>query len=100
MAKSGDKTMTKQRIFPFMVNGQFWKEIEVSEEDIKKGHTVVYVIEKADIFNNSAMTNVKRVIFQLCELAETANDYVARWFVGFWITDNRLYIEDGSLYTR
>jgi hypothetical protein len=99
--------MTDQRRFPFFVNGEFWKEVEVSEDTIKQGYCVTYAttrIEKLllDIGWNSNITKslCKNIVFRLAEMVETKGDYTARWFSGFWVFDSSLYLEDGKLYYK
>ena len=97
--------MTEQRIFPFMVNGQFWREIEVDDKILKYGRMVVPVRTETDsalydVSDPNPTAIVKHVVFQLAELGESKNNYVARWFHGFWVVDDSLYLKDEKLYLK
>jgi len=105
IAEFGRQEMTKQRIFPFIVNGKFWKELEVNEKAIREGHIVVTALTSNNDFYFSGVmpeitVKMRHVVFQLAEVTETINPYKANWFSGFWIVDDKLYIEDENLYTK
>ena len=90
--------MTEQRIFPFFVNGVFWKNMAVDEEIIKRGRIDYSVIPKE--FNKCPLTKIKQIFFQLAECAQQKNGMVANWISGFWLCDEELYIEDKHLYLK
>ena len=113
--------MTEQRIFPFFVNGEFWKTMEVSEDEIKRGEKIYHVTKRFRISKESRVyptTDLiaKKVIFSLTEVREYYPDnfplpkdcigrmlfrnYMARWFSGFWLVDKDIEIEDNRLFLR
>ena len=97
--------MTDQRIFPFFVNGVYWKKIQIDERAIKEGYFIQCVVTKPQpIFNSDEMpdmmAHMKRVLFQLVECAEQKNRMIANWTQGFWVCDDELYIEDDGLYMK
>jgi len=110
--------MTQQRIFPFFVNGQFWMEREVTEDDKWRGYISYYVASRLEAYNNpnnvfpSKTIKTKCIRFQLVEIQEYYPDnisdgsyknfknYMARWFTGFWVVDENIEICNGNLYFK
>lgn len=117
--------MTEQRIFPFFVNGQIWRTIEVDECDIQNGRKVMVVMSKLSPISDlddampEMMATSQRVCFQLAQIREyypenkpkseqeedvesykSFKNYMAEWFTGFWVCDKRLVLEDSRLYLR
>lgn len=94
--------MTDQRIFPFFVNGQFWKRIEVEAKHIKQGYYHLPVVSR-DFVVDGPMSQVvcREALFHLASImAEAKGSYRAEFFTGFWVIDPNLELEDVSLYCR
>lgn len=113
--------MTEQRYFPFFVNGQFWHDEYVNENDIKTGTAIRTFTSKFERvtkdteFDISRMMKCKRVNFRLANIREYYSDnaleafaakvskndrgylafknYMAEMIVGFWVCDKELYLE-------
>lgn len=114
--------MTSQRIFPFFVNGQFWQEIEVTEEDLRRGIKFYCVTTRPCFAERSTpdmMATMKKVMFQLAEVIEnypenkptteqergvesfkSFRNHMATWFTGFWVVDKDLYFDRQRLYLK
>jgi len=113
--------MTEQREFPFFVNGQFWKILEVTEEDIRKGYKDWVVLPEPKFITEfttekyipKVLINIYHVRFQLVEVREfypenkqdedvklfnNFRNYMAVWFTGFWVCDKNVYLKNGVLY--
>lgn len=96
--------MTRQRIFPFMLNGQFWTKREVSIESILKGEVLISVMLKLRRPKNDSLPDLhcdmKRVRFRLVGAMQQNKEYTAQWFECFWAVDDNFYLEDDRIFAR
>lgn len=79
--------------FRLYVNGNFWKNLDVRDDDIEKGYFQYHVSTKPPYVVLSVeevpdeMAMMKRVYFKKSDL-------------GFMIYDDELYLEEGNLYLK
>lgn len=96
--------MTGQRIFPFLVNGQFWRKRAVDEKLICKGEVYIPIMKNLIGYNPGilpdAHCDITRLRFKLVESAQLKNGYIAHWFECFWVVDDNVYLENGRIYMK
>lgn len=96
--------MTDQRIFPFFVNGIYWRKLAVDEQAIRQGFVLRHVTTQLTACSRlpgpETMAAMKKICFQLAECGEQQHGMVAHWVQAFWICDEELEIEDGHLYLK
>lgn len=95
--------MTGQRIFPFLVNGQFWKKMEITEEVIRRGEiyiVVMKVLSSKDLNTHQAYCNMRRIRFALVESFQEKHGYASQWFECFWVVDDDVYLDQDKIYLK
>lgn len=87
--------MTGQRIYPFIVNGQFWCKQAVDEYIIAQGEIIIPVASKMPAEKMKDWNTI-----------QAAEDYAEmkqvrfRLIEAFWLSDDEAYIEDGKIYKK
>lgn len=107
ITRNKGENMTDQRIYPFMVNGQFWKRMAVDVKCLDKGEIVIYVATKIPIVAlksdkiENKLCQSKMIVFKLVEAAQNYGKYIYKWFQCFYVIDEDLYLtENNELYLK
>lgn len=95
--------MTDQRKFPFFVNGEFWRLMDIEESILCKGFIHIVVSKRPEYVYapHPVPMTIKNITFQLAECAEQKYNMIAHWIQGFWIVDPELELDkQGHLYLK
>ncbi len=88
-------------LYPFIINGQYWRHVGVDVRQIQLGEVVVPVQERMDLhqdvrMEDCRMLRMERVIFRLARMGSVAPPLRADWVDCFWAVDPRVEIDQQS----
>lgn len=102
--------MKDQMYYPFFVNGEYWKRMGILPEHVRLGQYRIPVSKDAPLVSwTEAGVPLKdfifkEVTFKYAEICESHGTFSARYALGFWVVDNKLYLKQRSgekyLYLR
>lgn len=101
---------TGQTLFPFIINGQYWRHVQVHPRSVEVGHIAISVAARPPRMTRDPMppsypsvANMKTVTFTLAHVAQQCGPYrVHDLGPCFWAVDDEVFIdrEAGELWLR